>query len=134
MDTWTSRDLPILRAVLARVDALEVVGVADITADTGLSRNEVWAGLRALESAQPPYLELDAGHVDTVFERGRRIVGTWPSADELVDRLASALHAAAEEETEPDRKNRFRVAAEAIAGTAKDLAVGVFAEYLSRRV
>jgi hypothetical protein len=58
--TWAIRELPILRTALLRLDAGEhVVEFADLERETGLSEDQVWAGLRALKSAQPPYIEVD---------------------------------------------------------------------------
>jgi hypothetical protein len=58
--TWAPRELPTLRVALLRLDAGEdVVEFADLARETGLSDDQLWAGLRALEAAQPPYIEVD---------------------------------------------------------------------------
>jgi hypothetical protein len=62
-------DLPILSSALRRLDAGQrLVDLDDLQRDTGLSREQVWAGLRALETAE---------------------LGTWPAPDSLVDALAA---------------------------------------------
>ncbi len=43
-------------------------------------------------------------------------LGTWPSAEALVDQLGAALARAAEAEVEPQRRSRLRAAAEGLAG------------------
>jgi hypothetical protein len=44
--TWAIRELPILRTALLRLDAGEhVVEFADLERETGLSEDQVWAGL-----------------------------------------------------------------------------------------
>jgi len=126
--TGASRDLPILRAALRRADSSnDLPDVQDLERDTGLKKDQVWIGLRALQSADPPYIELDAGTVMAVSERARRELGTWPSPASLVDELAAALALAADKEIEPERKSRLRAAADGLAGMARDIAVGVIA-------
>ena len=59
---------PVLGA--SRLDAGEgLVDLDDLQRDTGLSREQVWAGLRALETAEPPYLIVDGRVVLAVSER-----------------------------------------------------------------
>jgi len=112
--TWATRDLPILAAALRRLDAGEdAAELADIGAETGV---------RALESAESPYISAElgggwgderygGGYIDAVSERARRELGSWPSADSLLEQLVVALRTAADEEPEPDRKSRLRSAA-----------------------
>ena len=60
--TWAPRDLPILSVALRRLDAgAGLVDFADIAQETGLSRDQLWAGVRALETAQRPYIETRRG-------------------------------------------------------------------------
>jgi hypothetical protein len=56
-ETWTTQDLPILRAALQRADAGEsYIALPAIQAEVGLESNQMRAGLAALEPAFPPYL------------------------------------------------------------------------------
>lgn len=90
--TWAIRELPILTTALLRLDAGEdVAEFADLARETGLSENQLWAGLRALKTAQPPYIELDGKDIWGVTERARRELGTWPSATSVVDALAAGI-------------------------------------------
>lgn len=137
-NTWTTRDLPILRSALRRLDAGEdFPDLEEIRAEVGLDVTQMRAGLRALEHAGPPYIELTytmagparvGGHVKGVSERARRELGTWPSATSMVDRLVEALEDAEEEEQEPERKSKLRAARDALAGMARDVAVTVIAK------
>jgi hypothetical protein len=141
-ETWTSRDLPILAAALRRLDAGEdVVDLEELRHEVGLDVATMRAGLKALESAWPPYIDVShtmagpdqvGGHLQGVSERCRRELGTWPSADGLVDRLAQALADAADREAEPDRKNRLKALAEGLGGIARDVAVGVISAQLGK--
>lgn len=97
--TWATRELPILRGALQRLDAGDdFPDLHEVREALGLDSKQMDAGLRALESASPPYIELEwAGYfVKSVGERARRELGTWPSAETVVDRLAAALADAAE--------------------------------------
>ena len=103
-----------------------------IREEVGLDVAQMRSGLRALESAWPPCLQVQytlggpdrvSGHIVAVGERARRELGTWPSAETLVDRLAEALAVAADAEQEPQRKARLRAAADTMRSFARDVAV-----------
>jgi hypothetical protein len=90
--TWAPRDLPILTAALRRLDTGEgFPDLGDLERDTGLSREQRWAGLNALKTAEPPYVLVEGPAAVAVSERARRELGTWPAADSLVDALAAAF-------------------------------------------
>lgn len=72
------------------------------------------------------------GHIDRVYERTRRELGSWPTPEIVVDELAAELSAAAEAEAEPERKGKLRAAGEALGGAARDLAVQVLASRLGQ--
>jgi hypothetical protein len=132
--------LPILAGALRRLDAGEdFVMLEDLRAELGLDLGQMRAGLKALASARPPYVEvsyslaggtLAGSHLDAVSERARRELGTWPSPDDVIDRLVVALSQAAEVEPDAQRKSRFRSAAESLAGMARDIAVQAIAARL----
>ena len=101
--TWPTRDLPILPAALRRLDAgAPWVELGEIRRELGLDETQLRAGLRALECASPPYIQVSYlaegvnGHIHAVSERARRELGSWPSAESVVDRLAAALAEAAD--------------------------------------
>src|SRR5664280_2886033 len=61
-ETWTSRELPILRVALRHYEAGErPVSLELIRAETGLSADQVTIGAEALAVADPPYLEVAFG-------------------------------------------------------------------------
>ena len=86
--------------------------------------------MRALETAEPPYIDVRGKDIWGVTERTRRELGTWPSATSIVDELAAAFAQAAEAETEPEKKNRLRAVADGLGGAVKDIAVAVIAKRL----
>jgi hypothetical protein len=78
--------------------------------------NQMRAGLAALESAFPPYLtvqqlmagEFAEGHVLEISERARRTLKTWPTSDDVLDRLVAAIEALADKESDPAWENEPR--------------------------
>lgn len=142
VSTWTTRELPILRAALERLDVgAHFVSLEEIRAAAGLDVAQMRAGLNALEQASPPYVSVSytmgggtthiPGHLDSVSERARRELGTWPSAETVVDRLAKALADAADQEQEPARKGKLRVAAEALVSFGRVISVDVLAKQIT---
>jgi hypothetical protein len=137
-DTWVSRDLPVLDAVVRLLDegAWEVT-VADLAAETGLDPKAVD---RALEALQGPYVVEyerlatggipDLWSVTEVTAAARRVVGQWPTAESLAARLAEAFSEAADEEKDPERKSRLRQLASFLGETGKDLAAEVMAKVI----
>ena len=59
-----------------------------------------------------------------------RELGIWPSAESLVDALATAFAHAADTEKEPEKKRRLRAVADGLGGALKDIAVGVIVKRL----
>jgi hypothetical protein len=140
-ETWTSRELPILTIVLRRFDAGEqLVDLEEIRRELEMPGPQMWAAVTALRDASPPYIDLQltsgwgdwraGGRVARVYERTRRELGSWPSADVLLDQLVAALTRAADAEPEPERKGRLRAGAELLAGMARDIAVQTIAARL----
>lgn len=138
--TWATRELPILRAALQRVDAgNDLPELEEIRQDAGVKDvTQFRVAVRALHDAG--YLKVlftggwtpdsAAGNVEQVYERTRRELGSWPAADDVVDRLVAALAAAAEQAEDPERKSKFRAASEALAGMARDITVSVIAKQI----
>ena len=105
----------------------------------GLEPAQLRAALIALDDAG--YLKVSftmggpdrvTGHIDRVYERTRRELGSWPTAEVVVDALAAELEAAADAEEEPEQKGKLRAAGETLAGAARDLAVQVLAARLGQ--
>jgi hypothetical protein len=141
--TWTTRELPILQAALRRVDAGEInPTLDDIRAEVGLEGGQMYIAIDALEAAE--YLELMraagvrpdfiGGSVGRVLERTRRELGSWPSAEGLLEQLSEALSEEAEAENEPERKARLRTAFDVLTGTGRQIVVDVLSGYVERRL
>src|SRR5436309_804596 len=94
-DTWNTRDLPVLTAVVDEFDHMdddEVLVGADIADATGLPVQDVGRSLRALDGE---YLVLrkeelfgpGSWEIEKVTGNARRAVGKWPPSDNLITRL-----------------------------------------------
>lgn len=139
-DTWASRDLPVLEAVVSAFNDPEryQLRIPELTGLCGLPERDVVTALRALGNARPPLLEYPRPPeelaypiiITDVTERARRLVGQWPTADSLAAQITKALSEAADHEPDPTKKNRLHSAAAVFGDTAR----GVLVEVLSRIV
>lgn len=131
-ETWTTRELPILRAALRRADAGEIpVDAEDLERELGLDGDQLFVAVTALEDAG--YVELiHPGFADIKYvrERARRELGSWPSADTMLERLVAVLEQAAADEPEPEKKTRLRAAADVLGGMARDVAVAAISKQI----
>lgn len=142
-DTWASRDLPVLEAVADRIDRLfrpgggypEAWQIAD---STGMEILDVVTALNALNGT---YIKLrtevttpSKWHITDVTPAARRAVGQWPTGASLVERLASGISQAAEQEQDPEQKRRLRSVARELGGAAKAIAINVASEMLEHRL
>jgi hypothetical protein len=139
LDTWTRRDLPILRAALRRADEGEhYISLTDIQAEVGLNAAQMRAGMDALESAFPPYMTTQLlfgedpvqGHVTHISERARQALGTWPTSTDVLDRLVAAVEALADREPDPAKQSMLRNAARVFGGMARDVVTAVLSQKL----
>jgi len=139
-DTWASRDLPVLEAIVSAFNDPErfQLRIPELVRLCGLLGQDVITALRALGNTRPPLLEHprppeELTHpiiITDVTERARRLVGQWPTAESLAGEIAKALTEAAEHEPDPVKKSRLREAGAVLGDTAR----GVLVEVLSRIV
>lgn len=131
LDTWHSRDLPVLRTVVRLWDeqlvpiqtgeierALPELDPADITRalvalkGAGLIEgNGAW-GVPILRVSDPT-------------AEARRLSGAWPSADSVADRLLAELRDLAEYGPDESTKTKARKALDALGGFSRDVLVSV---------
>jgi hypothetical protein len=134
-DTWMSRDLPVLDAVVRfyEEESSGPIPTAKTIADRlGMDPQEVG---RAVMALAPTYLVVgpsmggpESLGIDGVTDEARRAVGQWPSAEGIVDRLVQGLLDAAEAEPDEQKRSRLRAVAEGMGGFARDVAVGVISK------
>jgi len=116
-DTWNTRDLPVLQAV---VDIYEDSGTyltraTAIERRTGLDPDTVQRALRRLNS-QPSFfekvVEASGGQIVMVgppTADALRVAGAWPSPEQLLQRLINALETAADDDARgPEERSKFR--------------------------
>jgi hypothetical protein len=115
-DTWSARDLAVLRAVvkLYEKDGEYFTNVVDITHETGIDEETLQRALRALNSS-PSYFDdvsENQNGIDAVgppTAAARRAVGAWPSPENVVERIIVALEQAGEDDAQPDeQRGRFK--------------------------
>ena len=140
-DTWASRDLPVLDAVVSQVDELLPTGdipeAIDIGDATGLEIQEVVTALNALHGEYLELhkaLELSGWFITSVTPAARRAVGQWPTGENLIERLAIGINQAAEQETDPEQKRRLKAVARELGGAVKTTAINVASEILEHRL
>jgi hypothetical protein len=132
-DTWTSRDLLVLRGL---VDIYERTGryltrASDIERETGLDHDAVQRALRALNT-QPSFFEkvteASGGEIIAVGPptgSALRVAGAWPSPENLLERLIAALADAGDDESKPaEERSRFKQAATWLGSFASQVAIG----------
>jgi hypothetical protein len=141
-DTWTSRDLPVLEAVVRLLDeGARHVWVRDIAGATGLEPVDVGRAFRALEGPfiddvvpMPGLVSPNDWAVSSVTAEARYAVGQWPTPESLVERLADAFNEAADRESDEKRRGRIREIAGMLTGSLREFAVGVAAEVVARKI
>ena len=141
-ETWTSRDLPVLRAI---VDIYEETGSPmgpdAVETATEFDAETVQAALRALDSEEPPYISKlervmtgDIIFIGAPTGHARRAVGAWPTAETIADRLVKALDEAAEREPNPERKSWLSKTATYLGNAGRDLAIEIGATAINRQM
>ena len=141
-ETWTSRDLPVLTAIVEVFERTgRVMSPNEIEEQSGLRADEVEAALRALEGEDPPFitkLERRAsggiGLVGKPTGHARRAVGAGPTLESIADRLITALDEAADREPDPERKGWLRKTAGYLGNAGRDLAVEIGATAINRQM
>jgi hypothetical protein len=136
-DTWMSRDLPVLEAVVTWLDTdfSEIPQVYDIAERTGLSSMDVARAVKAMDGL---YLELqllgggpEGWAIRKVYPAARFAVGQWPTGEALIDHLVEGLGRAADTEPDPEKRERLKKAASWLGTGLRDTAANVAGAYLA---
>lgn len=130
-DTWHNRDLPVLKAVVARYEQTgRGPRPAALEAATAFDGETVQRALRALY--REPYFEKgqkNAGGdiliVGAPTSAALRIAGQWPTPEGQLERLIAAFEAVAADEARPEEE-RSRAAKLGLwlTGTLSQVAIG----------
>ena len=129
-DTWTTRDLPVLRAVVDIYERTgDTVDADEIEAQVGLDKDTVQRALRALNT-EPFFKDLTEVLQGEIFAIGAptghalRVAGQWPSPENLLERLIAALeNAANDEQREPEERSKLKQTATVLGSLATQLAI-----------
>jgi hypothetical protein len=144
-DTWASRDLPVLKAIAARLDQspgrpLFIDDLRAAVADQ-MSADDVTRAVTALHDAQI----IEAGYsprrggvsniggVRSISGEGRRLVGMWPTPETALDRMLAALEQIEATSDDPDERSRAARFRDGLLGAGRDLAVEVIAATITRQ-
>ncbi|MBW0016393.1 MAG: hypothetical protein JO236_02420 [Mycobacterium sp.] len=123
-DTWTHRDLPVLRAAVKIYGSgtRSNIRVSDIERAVDLDSQTVQTALRFLH-AEPYFQEYGSVEGQTGYAfigaptgDALRVAGAWPSPETLLERLIAAFTAASEDTTRAESERRkFKESAEFMA-------------------
>jgi len=129
-DTWHSRDLLVLRAVVRVYDqTLEPVDVEEVEEATELSEDDVQrAGVALGRAALVDTNGAWGKHVMefvSVSAEARRLAGQWPSAESIADRFLAELEDLAAHGPDDVVKSKARKALDALGSLTRDTLVSV---------
>jgi hypothetical protein len=148
-DTWTSRDLPLLKHICAALDTEEMLLTRDIDPNSiGMSDADVIRGLRALDVE---YLEIEWLHPHPLLNQGdrvprnrgvivgitaaaRRAVGMWPTAETVTEQLLATLDEQIANTADQDKRSKLIKIRDAIGGGARDLFVDIVGSVASKMI
>ena len=133
-DTWSDRDLPVLKAIVAIYESEgDPIATDDITSMVGFDESTVQRALRALKT-EPYFTDAtetangDILYVGAPTSNALRVTGLWPSPEAVLDRLIAALKAAGNDEArEPEERSRFHQVAAWLGTAASQVAIGALA-------
>lgn len=140
--TWEDRDLPVLCAIVEMADAgAWHIEPEEIAQRIGFDENLVNVALWALAAETPPHFEYE--DVSTFGGRAmagirnptghaRRTVKTWPTPEDLADRLTRALAQAADDEPDAEKRSKLRAAASWFGNAGRDVLVDVTAAVVTK--
>jgi hypothetical protein len=138
-ETWVSRDKPLLQTIVALFDSgAAQVTSQDLVTATGQSYEQLRPALRALAFEDPPFFHFkdhsslgdrgtNVSRILDVTGHGRRAAGTWPTPEDIADRIIEAFEQAAENAPDEEEAGRLRRAGQAVAGVGRDVLVNLIA-------
>jgi hypothetical protein len=139
-DTWAGRDLPVLDAVVAALEEDFRVTAAQIAAATGIPADDVVKAFYALQGTYTGQVQTRLGggpnafFLNEVTADARRAVGQWPTAESIIEKLASGIAQAAERESDPEQGRRMLAVAQELGGAMKGIAANVASDFLEHRL
>ena len=143
-DTWASRDLPVLDAIVRWKDAHPIEpgpSYQVLVDESGMDLDTVTRSVASLEGSFVEVHKVMARgftgqwRVTSIDPRARQIVGQWPSAEAYTDRLIHVLEQSAEAEPEGSAaRSKLRATASAITNLGRDVMVEVTAKVIGNQM
>ena len=133
-NTWAERDLPVLQILVDRFeDGANLVEAREVADALDIDRPQANVSFRALANAG--YLAdltetYEGASTSGITGRARREVGTWPTAESVMNELVAALASAEQHESDPERRDKVVAVRQALTGFLRDVAVGVLSNTL----
>lgn len=129
-DTWHTRDLPVLRAIVKQYDATtQTVPHQDIEAATGFDYADVQRACIALDRAgyvdTTGSLQTRARRIGNPSAEARRLTGQWPTPESAADRMLAALEQIAENGTTEDERSGARKVLDGFSNAGRQVAISV---------
>jgi hypothetical protein len=132
-DTWTNRDLPVLRAAVVIYDksGRANIRVNDIERAVEFDKDTIQRALRAL--SREPFFEEEGSvegqtgfvYIGAPTGEALRVAGQWPTPENMVERLIAAFEAAGDDETlDPPERSKAKQAALWLGDTLSKIAIG----------
>lgn len=134
---WTSRDLPVLKAVVKLADTTQLVQASQVETETGFDRATVDASLKALKDAG--YFTKTGGSmsrliddISGVTEKARHAAGVWPTAEQIAAGMLEEIERRAESDPDPEKRSRFKKIAAGFAEGGKDVGINLLAAVVAK--
>jgi len=142
-DTWFSRDLPVLDAIVREIDNLLISGtypqLSDIAAITRLEIMQVGSAAIALDNAGLIELHqtMTGGNpapwaVTGVSSNARQLVGAWPTPQSLARDIYRQIENLSGSESNPTKSSWFKNFLGETSAMGKDIVVEVLAAAIGK--
>lgn len=137
VDLWTTRDRPVLEALVRHADELnDLVHWSQLAQELDRDPEEVKRAFASLERQR--LIRLDGksfgdriGCMRDVAGEAYLRVGLYPDGDEAISHLISALRQAADRVDDPEEKSRLRRLADNAGGVSRDVLAAVLATVIT---
>jgi len=132
-DVWTTRDYPMLVAIMKYVDA-EEVPLQSYDLDTDLDDEDKRRALRALEAQgliKASYRGDWPDGVESVSGRAYELTGLHPDGDDVREHLVSVLEQLADKTEDKEEASKIAKMAKQFGTLSRDTVAGVFSAMVS---
>jgi hypothetical protein len=139
--TWTTRDQPVLDAIVRYFDEHDGPEIPDVETFAKLTRMGPGQVARAVRALSPRFIKTQATYggpmnvaIVGITDEAREKVGQWPTPESVADRIVAALLEAAEQEPDERKRTKLRAAAETLGSFGRDLLINVAANVATKPI